>query len=60
MKVSRSFAIFADVTMFTEISNSSDLFIIPLDDAYDTYVEIDNDLQVNINIDNARVAKAHI
>ena len=34
--------------------------LLPLDDAYDTYVEIDNDLQLNINIYNALVAKAHI
>ena len=31
-----------------------------LDDMHNTYVEIDNDLQLNINIYNALVAKAHI
>ena len=30
------------------------------DDIYDTYVEIDNDLLLNLNICNALVAKAHI
>ena len=34
--------------------------LFPSDDVYDTYVEIDNDLQLNINIYNALVAKAHI
>ena len=29
------------------------------DDVYDTYVEIDNDFQLNINIYNALAAKAH-
>ena len=43
-----------------KIPNSSDLGIIPPDDVYDTYVEIDKDLQLNINIYNALVAKAHI
>ena len=32
----------------------------PPDDIYDTYVEIDNDLLLNLNICNALVAKAHI
>ena len=31
-----------------------------LDDVYDTYIEIDNNLQRNINIYNALVVKAHI
>ena len=32
--------------------------LFPPDNVYDTYVEIDNDLQLNINIYNALVAKA--
>ena len=40
--------------------NPSDLCIIPPDDVYDTYVENDNDLLLNVNIYNALVAKAYI
>ena len=43
-----------------KIPNPSDLCIIPSDDVYNTYVEIDNDLQLNIIIYNALVAKAHL
>ena len=40
--------------------NLSDLCIIPPDDVYDTYVKIDNNLQLNLNAYNAALAKAHI
>ena len=34
--------------------------LLPPVDVYDTYVEIDNDLQLTMNIYNALIAKAHI
>ena len=34
--------------------------LFPPDNAYDTYIEIDNDFQLKINFNNALVAKAHI
>ena len=34
--------------------------LLPPDDVYDAYVEIDNDLQLTMNIYNALIAKAHI
>ena len=47
------------IRIATKIPNP-DLCIIPSDDVYNTYIEIDNDLQLNIIIYNALVAKAHI
>ena len=38
----------------------ADLCITHPDEVYDTYVEIDNNLQLNINIFNELVAKAQI
>ena len=40
--------------------NPADLCITYPDEVYDTYVEIDNNLQLNINIFNELVAKAQI
>ena len=40
--------------------NPADLCITHSDQVYDTYVEIDNNLQLNINIFNELVAKAQI
>ena len=46
--------------------NTKKLHVLPTsvllhpDDVYDTYVEIDNDLQLTMNIYNALIAKAHI
>ena len=40
--------------------NPADLCITHPDEVYDTYVEIDNNLQLNINIFNELVAKAKI
>ena len=40
--------------------NPSDLCITHPDEVYDIYVDIDNDLQLNINIFNELVAKAQI
>ena len=41
-----------------QILRTSILF--PPDEIYDTYLEIDDDLQLNVNIYFALVAKAHI
>ena len=41
-----------------QILRTSTLF--PPDEIYDTYLEIDDDLQLNVNIYFALVAKAHI
>ena len=41
-----------------QILRASILF--PPDEIYDTYLEIDGDLQLNVNIYSALVAKAHI
>ena len=51
-----------EITMSKQqnFQNLSDLCIIPPDDVYDTYVENDNDLLLNVNIYNALVAKAYI
>ena len=40
--------------------NPADLCITHPDEVYDTYVEIDNNLQLNRNIFNELVAKAQI